>query len=62
MKRELPKKLVFSLAALISFYKGKRGEEEIQLADDQDVLDLFKVQWSHIMEQLTALRTSFLLC
>lgn len=45
-KRELPKKLVFSLAALISFYKGKRGEEEIQLADDQDVLDLFKVQWS----------------
>ena len=45
-KRELPKKLVFSLAALISFYKGKRGEEEIDLADDQDVLDLFKVQWS----------------
>jgi tagaturonate reductase len=45
-KRELPKKLVFSLAALISFYKGKRGEEEIPLADDQDVLDLFKVQWS----------------
>lgn len=45
-KRELPKKLVFSLAALFSFYKGKRGEEEIQLADDPDVLDLFKVQWS----------------
>jgi tagaturonate reductase len=45
-KRELPRKLVFSLAALISFYKGKRGEEEIQLADDQHVLDLFKVQWS----------------
>jgi tagaturonate reductase len=44
-KGELPKKLVFSLAALISFYKGKRGEEEIHLADDQDVLDLFKVQW-----------------
>lgn len=46
-KRELPKKLVFSLATLISFYKGKRGEEEIVLADDQDVLDLFNVQWSH---------------
>jgi tagaturonate reductase len=45
-KRELPKKLVFSLAALISFYKGKRGEEEIHLADDQDVLDLFHLQWS----------------
>ncbi|WP_419954005.1 tagaturonate reductase [Neobacillus niacini] len=45
-KRQLPKKLVFSLAALISFYKGKRGEEEIPLADDQDVLDLFNLQWS----------------
>jgi tagaturonate reductase len=42
----LPKKLVFSLAALISFYKGKRGEETIKLADDQDVLDLFSEQWS----------------
>ncbi len=42
----MPKKLVFSLAALLSFYKGNRGEEEIELADDQDVLDLFKVQWS----------------
>ncbi|MGZ4160436.1 MAG: tagaturonate reductase, partial [Neobacillus sp.] len=30
-KKELPGKLVFSLAALISFYKGKRGEEEIKL-------------------------------
>lgn len=45
-KRQLPKKLVFSLAALISFYKGTRGEEEIPLADDQDVLDLFNLQWS----------------
>ncbi|MEH7179653.1 tagaturonate reductase [Neobacillus vireti] len=45
-KCEFPKKLVFSLAALISFYKGKRGEEQIQLADDQDVLELFNVQWS----------------
>jgi tagaturonate reductase len=45
-KQELPKKLVFSLAALISFYKGKRGEETIKLADDQDVLDLFSEQWS----------------
>jgi tagaturonate reductase len=45
-KQELPKKLVFSLAALISFYKGNRGEETIKLADDQDVLDLFSEQWS----------------
>jgi tagaturonate reductase len=44
-KQELPRKLVFSLAALISFYKGKRGDEEIKLSDDQDVLELFSKQW-----------------
>lgn len=46
-KKELPKKLTFSLSALISFYKGKRGEEEIQLQDDQDVLDLYKSLWEN---------------
>jgi tagaturonate reductase len=45
-KGELPKKLVFSLAALIEFYKGKRGEEEIKLADDEDILELYKEVWS----------------
>jgi tagaturonate reductase len=45
-KNELPKKLVFSLAALIAFYKGKRGEEEIPLNDDREVLQLLKEQWS----------------
>ncbi|GFP77195.1 tagaturonate reductase [Clostridium fungisolvens] len=44
-KGELPKKLVFSLAALIEFYKGKRGEEAIALADDADILDLYKTAW-----------------
>ncbi|MEH7095849.1 tagaturonate reductase [Neobacillus vireti] len=44
-KEELPAKLVFSLAALISFYKGKRGTEDIQLSDDQDILALFNQQW-----------------
>jgi tagaturonate reductase len=45
-KQELPRKLVFSLAALISFYKGKRGDEDIQLSDDKEVLELFAQQWS----------------
>nr|WP_106783483.1 tagaturonate reductase [Lysinibacillus timonensis] len=45
-KNTLPKRLVFSLAALISFYKGKRDDEEIELSDDPEVLDLFKAQWS----------------
>ncbi|MZK49693.1 tagaturonate reductase [Clostridium beijerinckii] len=44
-KGTLPKKLVFSLASLIEFYKGKRGDEDIQLTDDEDILELFKKLW-----------------
>ncbi|MED4227880.1 tagaturonate reductase [Neobacillus cucumis] len=46
-RMELPKKLTFSLSALICYYKGKRGEEEIQLKDDQDILDLYKSLWQN---------------
>lgn len=45
-KGVLPKKLVFSLSALIEFYKGKRGSEDIALKDNDDVLKLFKDLWS----------------
>ena len=44
-KNALPKHLLFSLAALIAFYKGERNGELINLADDQEVLDFFKSQW-----------------
>jgi len=44
-KGELPKKLAFSLAALIEFYKGRRGEDDIKLADDADILDLCSTAW-----------------
>ena len=44
-KGKLPKKLVFSLAALIAFYKGKRGEEDIELSDDEDILELYNKLW-----------------
>lgn len=47
IKGELPKRLVFSLAALIEFYKGKRGEETIKLSDDEDILELYKAAWSN---------------
>ena len=47
IKGELPKRLVFSLAALMEFYKGKRGVETIKLADSEDVLALYKVAWSN---------------
>ncbi|MDT8717399.1 tagaturonate reductase [Clostridium sp. 19966] len=46
-KGELPKKLVFSLAALIEFYKGKRGTEDIALKDDEDILNLYKSLWAN---------------
>ncbi|MDW7693907.1 tagaturonate reductase [Flammeovirgaceae bacterium SG7u.111] len=46
-KQALPKKLVFSLASLISFYKGDRNGEEIPLKDNQDVLDLYKELWTN---------------
>jgi len=46
-KGKLPKKLVFSLAALIEFYKGKRGAENIELSDDEDILELYKNLWSN---------------
>lgn len=45
-KGTLPNKLCFSLAALIEFYKGKRGGEDIALKDGQDILDLYKSLWS----------------
>ena len=62
-KGELPKKLVFSLAALIEFYKGKRGEETINLSDDQDILELYNGLWSNFdgtTEGLTNIVTSVL--
>lgn len=44
-KKELPEKLVFSLASLIYFYKGDRKREPIKLADNQEILDLYKELW-----------------
>lgn len=45
IKGELPRKLVFSFSALIYFYKGKRGQEEIKLADDDYILEFYKNLW-----------------
>ena len=42
INNSLPKHAVFSLAALIKFYEGKRGEEEIALKDDPNNLTFFK--------------------
>ncbi|MEP0134590.1 MAG: tagaturonate reductase [Eudoraea sp.] len=47
-KRSLPKYLLFSLAALIEFYKGDRNGEPIELADDHEIIDFFKTQWQKV--------------
>lgn len=43
----LPKHALFGLAALIVFYRGKRGDADIALADDQWALDMFKELWAN---------------
>lgn len=45
-KGEVPQHLVFSLAATIAFYKGKRGEETIALSDNADIIELLQNAWS----------------
>jgi tagaturonate reductase len=42
---ELPKYLLFSLAALIVFYRGLRNGTRIELKDNKPVLDFFDEQW-----------------
>ncbi len=44
-KDALPNRLVFSLASLIVFYRGKRNGETINLNDNQEVLNFFKNAW-----------------
>ena len=42
-----PKLSLFSLAALIAFYRGQRGDQQIPLNDDQWALDFFKAQYAN---------------
>lgn len=45
-KKELPKKLLFSLASQFVFFKGERNGEKIQLQDNKAFLDLYETLWS----------------
>ncbi len=45
--KKQPTHSLFSLAALIAFYRGVRGEQTIALADDQVFLDFFKGAWAN---------------
>ncbi|SKC84410.1 tagaturonate reductase [Maledivibacter halophilus] len=46
-KKELPKKLVFSLAALIELFKGKINEETVELKDNPEILEMYKKLWEN---------------
>ncbi|HEY9046328.1 MAG TPA: tagaturonate reductase [Ohtaekwangia sp.] len=45
-KGQLPERLLFSLAALIRFYKGEVKREAIPLNDTPEILEFFKKAWS----------------
>ncbi|NDL68541.1 tagaturonate reductase [Anaerotalea alkaliphila] len=45
-KGALPKRLVFSLAAMMVFYRGLRGEETIPVNDAEDILELYGKAWA----------------
>lgn len=42
----LPKKLLFSLAAMLVFFKGDRGEEKIPLQDNPEFLEMYQNLWA----------------
>jgi len=44
---QLPQKLVFSLAALIRFYKGDRAGQPIELKDDDYILEMYRELWAN---------------
>ncbi len=54
-KGELPKRLLFAFAALICFYKGKRGDENIALNDDAAYLAHWQNLWAEFDGNYTAL-------
>ncbi|MBD5584037.1 MAG: tagaturonate reductase [Clostridia bacterium] len=47
IKGELPKRLLFAYSALVTFHKGKRGEEDIKLADDPAYLAKWEELWTN---------------
>lgn len=45
----LPERLVFSLAALIGYYRGEYQNKPIQVDDDARIVDFFRSAWSGFM-------------
>jgi len=54
IKKQLPKGLLFSLAALIRFYKGTWKGEQLPVNDAEDVVTFFRTAWkSNDIKQVT---------
>jgi tagaturonate reductase len=59
IKKQLPKGLLFSLAALIRFYKGEWRGEPLPLNDSADITAFFNSAWkSDDLKQVTAITLS----
>ena len=54
---ELPKRITLSLAALIAFYRGQRGEEKYQCKDNADILELYAKVWGEYDGSTESLRS-----
>jgi tagaturonate reductase len=48
LKKTPPEKLLFSMAALIRFYKGTTANETIPLNDAPEILEFFKEAWKNL--------------
>ncbi|WP_226529598.1 tagaturonate reductase [Metabacillus niabensis] len=57
---KLPEATVFSLSALLYFYKGKRGDESITLVDDESTLHIFNDCWSLYADNMEELVSTIL--
>ena len=51
-----PTHVLFSLAALIAFYRGKRGNEDIKLQDNPEYLEFFKNLWKNTDDSIESYR------
>ena len=53
----LPKRITLSLAALIAFYRGQRGEEKYECKDNADILELYAKVWGEYDGSTESLRS-----
>ena len=47
---KFPKNALYSLAALLVFYRGKRQDQDIKLQDNPELLELMSSNWNKVNE------------